>query len=98
MKLQEYFLLPGPTNVPNNVLRSMAAPMINHRGPEFKEILDEVTEATKKVFKTTGQVLTLTASGTGGLEAAVTNFINPGDKVLVASIGNFGERLSLIHI
>lgn len=96
MKLQEYFLLPGPTNVPNNVLRSMAAPMINHRGPEFKEILDEVTEATKKVFKTTGQVLTLTASGTGGLEAAVTNFINPGDKVLVASIGNFGERFSKI--
>ncbi len=92
MKLQEYFLLPGPTNVPNNVLRAMAAPMINHRGPEFKTILEEVTEQTKEVFKTKGNVFTLTTSGTGGLEAAVVNFINPGDKVIVASIGNFGER------
>ncbi|MDO4542210.1 MAG: alanine--glyoxylate aminotransferase family protein [Bacillota bacterium] len=96
MKLQEYFLLPGPTNVPNNVLRSMAAPMINHRGPEFKDILDEVTEETKKVFKTKGTVLTLTSSGTGGLEAAVVNFLNPGDKAIVASIGNFGERFKKI--
>lgn len=96
MKLQEYFLLPGPTNVPNNVLRSMSAPMINHRGPEFEKILEEVTEQTKKVFKTQGQVFTLTSSGTGGLEAAVVNFVNPGDKVLVASIGNFGERFRKI--
>lgn len=92
MKLQEYFLLPGPTNVPPNVIRSMSKPMINHRGPEFKEILIEVTEKIKKIFQTEGEVVTLTASGTGGLEAAVVNFINPGDKVLVASIGNFGER------
>lgn len=96
MKLQEYFLLPGPTNVPNNVLRAMSTPMINHRGSEFKEILDTVTEEIKKVFQTDGNVLTLTASGTGGLEAAVVNFINPGEKVLVASIGNFGERFCKI--
>lgn len=92
MKLQEYFLLPGPTDVPSNVLRTMARPMINHRGPEFEEILHKITEQIKKVFKTEGEVFTLTCSGTGGLEAAVVNFINPGDKVLVASIGNFGER------
>ncbi|MEG0998060.1 MAG: alanine--glyoxylate aminotransferase family protein [Clostridiales bacterium] len=96
MKLQEYFLLPGPTNVPNNVLRSMAAPMINHRGPEFKEILNNVTEQVKKVFKTKAKVFSLTTSGTGGLEAAVVNFINPKDKVLIASIGNFGERFCKI--
>ncbi|MBR5329548.1 MAG: alanine--glyoxylate aminotransferase family protein [Firmicutes bacterium] len=92
MKLQEYFLLPGPTDVPSNVLRTMAKPMINHRGPEFEGILNNITEKIKKVFKTEGEVFTLTSSGTGGLEAAVVNFINPGDKVLVASIGNFGER------
>lgn len=92
MKLQEYFLLPGPTDVPSNVLRSMSQPMINHRGPAFEEMLLSVTERVKKVYKTSGEVFTLTSSGTGGLEAAVVNFINPGDKVLVASIGNFGER------
>lgn len=92
MKLQEYFLLPGPTDVPSNVLRTMARPMINHRGPEFEEILHKITTQIKKVFKTEGEVFTLTCSGTGGLEAAVVNFLNPGDKVLVASIGNFGER------
>lgn len=92
MKLQEYFLLPGPTDVPSNVLRTMAKPMINHRGPEFEGMMHKITERIKKVFKTQGEVFTLTSSGTGGLEAAVVNFINPGDKVLVASIGNFGER------
>lgn len=92
MKLQEYFLLPGPTDVPSNVLRTMAKPMINHRGPEFEGMMHRITERIKKVFKTQGEVFTLTSSGTGGLEAAVVNFINPGDKVLVASIGNFGER------
>lgn len=92
MKLQEYFLLPGPTNVPPNVIRAMSRQMINHRGPEFKAILSGVTHNVKKVFQTEGEVFTLTSSGTGGLEAAVVNFINPGDKVIVASIGNFGER------
>ena len=96
MKLQEYFLLPGPTDVPSNVLRTMAKPMINHRGPEFADIMNKITEQIKKVFKTEGEVFTLTSSGTGGLEAAVVNFINPGDKVLVASIGNFGERFKAI--
>lgn len=96
MKLQEYFLLPGPTDVPSNVLRTMAKPMINHRGPEFEGILRKVTEQIKKVFKTEGEVFTLTSSGSGGLEAAVVNFVNPGDKVIVASIGNFGERFKQI--
>ena len=96
MKLQEYFLLPGPTDVPSNVLRTMAQPMINHRGPEFEEMLRTITAQAKKVFKTEGEVFTLTCSGSGGLEAAVVNFIEPGDKVIVASIGNFGERFRQI--
>ena len=96
MKLQEYFLLPGPTDVPSNVLRTMSRPMINHRGPEFEGIMKKITEQIKRVFRTEGEVFTLTSSGTGGLEAAVVNFVNPGDKVIVASIGNFGERFKQI--
>ncbi len=92
MKTHQYFLLPGPTDVPSSVLSAMNSPMVNHRGPEFKEILSDITENVKKVFKTKNDVYILTTSGTGGLEAAVANFINPGDKVIVASIGNFGER------
>ena len=96
MKLQEYFLLPGPTDVPSNVLRTMSRPMINHRGPEFEGIMKKITEQIKRVFRTEGEVFTLTSSGTGGLEAAVVNFVNPGEKVIVASIGNFGERFKQI--
>lgn len=92
----EYFLLPGPTKVPPRILRAMSKPMINHRGPQFKEILYRVTENVKKIFQTKNDVITLTCSGTGGIEAAVVNFINPGDKVIVASIGNFGERFHKI--
>ncbi len=92
MKTRQYLLLPGPTDVPQPVLAAMNAPMINHRGPEFKEILTDITEKVKTVFKTKNDVYILTTSGTGGLEAAVSNFIDPGDKVIVASIGNFGER------
>ncbi|MDD4571622.1 MAG: alanine--glyoxylate aminotransferase family protein [Clostridia bacterium] len=85
-------LLPGPTQVPHKVLMAGAAPMVNHRGPEFKKMIDEMTQNVKKVFKTQNDVFTITSSGTGGLETVVANFVNRGDKVLVASIGNFGER------
>ena len=62
MKLQEYFLLPGPTDVPSNVLRTMARPMINHRGSEFKGIMEKMTGEVKKVFKTKGEVCLLYTS------------------------------------
>ncbi len=88
----QIFLLPGPTQVPPRILRAGSAPMVNHRGPEFKAILTEMTANVKKVYQTQNDVLTLTCSGSGGLEASVANFVNPGDKVIVASIGNFGER------
>jgi len=89
---KQILLLPGPTQVPQRVLRAMAAQQINHRGPEAKELLFEVTEGVKKIFQTENDVLFLTASGTGGMEAAVSNIISPGEKVLVASNGSFGER------
>jgi aspartate aminotransferase-like enzyme len=70
--------------------------MINHRGPEFAQILNNVTAGLKKVFQTNNNVVTLTSSGTGGLEAAVVNMLSPGDKVLAVSIGVFGDRFAKI--
>jgi aspartate aminotransferase-like enzyme len=70
--------------------------MVNHRGSEFKEILLNVTEGIKQVYHTEHQVLIYPASGTGALEAAVVNFISPGDKVLAVSIGVFGDRFATI--
>ncbi len=81
MRGEQYLLLPGPTPVPEKVLRAMSMPMINHRGPEFKELLLEVTAGVKKVYRTSQNVLIYSSSGSGVLEAAVVNFISPGDKV-----------------
>jgi aspartate aminotransferase-like enzyme len=72
----------------------MANPMINHRGPEFAELIFDATEKLKQVFMTQNDVFILTASGTGALEAAVVNTLSPGDKVLSASAGAFGDRFA----
>jgi aspartate aminotransferase-like enzyme len=84
--------IPGPTPVPREVAEAGAADMINHRGPEFAEILARVTEGAKRVYQTSNDVLILTTSGSGGMEAAVVNHVSPGDKVLVVTIGVFGKR------
>jgi aspartate aminotransferase-like enzyme len=70
--------------------------MINHRGPEFGDIMTRVTSRVKEVFETKNDLLILTTSGTGGMEAAVVNFLSPGDEVLCVSIGAFGDRFSQI--
>ncbi len=88
--------IPGPTPVPDEVLQAMAKQMINHRGPEFKELMNDVTEKLKPLFQTKNDVLILTAAGTGGLEAAIVNMLSPGDKVLATSIGVFGDRFTKI--
>ncbi|MSQ15577.1 MAG: alanine--glyoxylate aminotransferase family protein [Dehalococcoidia bacterium] len=88
--------VPGPTPCPDEVLQAGAAPMINHRGPEFAAIMEEVTANLKEVFQTKNDLLVLTASGTGVMEAAVVNTLSPGDKVLCVSIGAFGDRLAAI--
>jgi len=92
----EQLRIPGPTPCPNEVLQAMSLQMINHRGPEFAEILAEVTTKLKQLFQTKGDVFLLTGAGTGGLEAAVVNTLSPGDKVLSVSIGVFGERFAAI--
>jgi aspartate aminotransferase-like enzyme len=96
MEEKQYLMLPGPTPVPPNVLREMAKPMINHRGPEFKELFAGLTEGLKEVFRTKNDVIIFPSAGTGGMEAAVVNFISPGEKVVVVSIGNFGDRFAKI--
>ncbi|MCJ7769237.1 MAG: alanine--glyoxylate aminotransferase family protein, partial [Dehalococcoidales bacterium] len=88
--------IPGPTPCPDVVLKEMGRQMINHRGPEFKNVLFDVTDKLKQVFKTKNDVFILTGSGTGGLEAAVVNSLSPGDKVLSVSIGAFGDRFAAI--
>lgn len=86
--------VPGPTPCPEPVLKALGRQMINHRGPDFAELIRQVTQGLKTVFQTENDVITLTASGTGGLEAAVTNTLSPGERCLVVSIGVFGERMA----
>ncbi len=88
--------IPGPTPLPERIVRAMNRPLIDHRGPEFAAILSEVTAGAKRVFKTKNDVLLLTSSGTGGLESAVANLVSPGDEVVVALCGNFGERFAAL--
>ncbi len=88
--------IPGPTPLPERVMRAMNRPLIDHRGPEFAAILAEVTAGAKRVFKTNHDLLLLTSSGTGGLESAVANLVSPGDEVVVALCGNFGERFAAL--
>ena len=96
MTFQTQLRIPGPTPLPERVVRSMNRPMIDHRGPEFAAILAEITAGAKRVFKTSNDLLLLTSSGTGGLESAVANLVSPGDQVIVALCGNFGERFAAL--
>src|ERR671936_1996768 len=86
--------IPGPTPVPARVQRAMDAPMINHRGPEFKAMLSELEVGLKWAFQTANDMLIFPASGTGGLESAVANLISPGERVLAVTIGAFGDRFA----
>lgn len=86
-------MLPGPTNVPNRVMRAMMKPIINHRGPEFETLYDSIMENLKYVFQTKNEAFVLTSSGTGSIECAISNVVNSGDKVVVPVFGFFSERL-----
>ncbi|HYM14322.1 MAG TPA: alanine--glyoxylate aminotransferase family protein [Dehalococcoidia bacterium] len=86
--------IPGPTPCPDDVLQAMSRQMINHRGPEFADIMGRITTALQKMFETENDVLTLTSAGTGAIEAAVVNTLSPGDRALCVSIGVFGDRFA----
>ena len=85
-------MIPGPTPVPEQVLLAMAKHPIGHRSGDFGKIMAEVTANLKWLHQTQNDVLILTASGTGAMEAGMINFLSPGDRVLVGSNGKFGER------
>ncbi len=90
---QNPVFIPGPTNIPDRLRRAMNVQTTDHRAPDFVDLLPPLLEDLKKVFKTkTGKVITFPSSGTGGWEAAVTNTLSPGDKVLVARYGMFSHR------
>lgn len=89
-----YLLIPGPTPVPHRVTQAMSAEMFNHRGPRFAELIAELTASLKNVFQTEARLFMLTASGTGAMEAAVVNFLSPGDRILSLVNGSFGDRFA----
>jgi aspartate aminotransferase-like enzyme len=88
--------IPGPTPLPDAVREAGARQMINHRGPEFAALLARCTEGFQSAMATRNRIVFLTASGTGGLEAAIVNHLSPSDPVLAVSIGSFGERFAKI--
>jgi len=89
---KNYLLAPGPTPVPSDILLEGAKETIHHRTPQFISILEETLENLKYLFQTKNRVFTLLSSGTGALEAAVSNLLNPGDKAIIVEAGKFGER------
>src|SRR5215472_7057815 len=100
---RHFLQIPGPTNVPDRVLRALDHPTIDHRGPEFARLTLEILEGLKEVFKTNGPIIIYAASGTGAWEAALVNTLSPGDRVLMFETGHFAtlwramaERLGLV--
>lgn len=96
MEKPEIIMAPGPTPVPPEVLLAQGSPIVYHRGPGYGDLLREVTEGLKQVFRTKADVLIFTSSGTGGLESAVANLFSPGDPVIVPVAGYFGDRFARI--
>lgn len=84
--------IPGPTPLPPHVLKAISQQMINHRGQAYEEMQARVTKSLKHFFQTESDIFLLTASGMGGLEAAIVNFFSPGDKLIFFTCGEFGNR------
>lgn len=100
---RHFLQIPGPTNVPDRILRAMDQPVIDHRGPEFAALTNEILEPLKSIFQTSGPVIIFPSSGTGAAEAALVNTLSPGDRILIFETGHFSqvwrgiaERLGLI--
>ena len=92
MVLEQQLRVPGPTPLPERVVRSQSRPMINHRGPEAAIVIRDIVEGLRGALQTSDDILLFPASGTGGLEAAAANLLSPGERVLFCSVGNFGKR------
>jgi aspartate aminotransferase-like enzyme len=92
MAEKRYLFTPGPTPVPPEVLAALAEPMIHHRARDYRDIYERCLTRLREVYRTQNDVLMFTTSGTGAFESAVANLTTPGDRQLVLSAGNFGER------
>src|SRR6202790_2371120 len=86
---RHFLQIPGPTNVPDRILRALDQPTIDHRGPEFARMTLSILDGLKKVFACNGPVVIYPASGTGAWEAALVNTLSPGDRVLAFETGHF---------
>src|SRR6478609_4528886 len=86
---RHFLQIPGPTALPDRVLRAMDTPIIDHRGPDFAKLAKRCLKGIKTVFKTTNPVIIYTATGTGAWEAALVNTLSPGDRVLMVETGQF---------
>ncbi len=93
---KKYLLAPGPTPVPPEALLAMAMPIIHHRAPDFLPVLESAKKGLQWLYQTKNDVLILCSTGTGGMVGSVTNFLSPGDDVLVVNGGKFGERWTKI--
>ena len=91
---KKLLMVPGPTNVSDRVMNAMLKPMINHRSNEFTALVESITEKSRYLFQTGGHIVTITASGTGGVEAVAFALVRPGDNVVVPVYGEFGQRLA----
>ena len=93
-RMEYLVMLPGSTNVPNRVMNAMLAPIINHRSDDFRVLYKAIIEKTQKVFETDNDIVLLTTSGTGGVEASVVNLVRKGDRVIIPVNGEFSNRLA----
>lgn len=96
MQDKQYLMIPGPTPVPPVVMAAMSRPIIGHRTDEFADMHRRIVERLQVVFQTKNEIFVMTHSGTGGMETAIANTVEPGDKVLALVTGNFGERFAKI--
>ena len=88
---RHFLQIPGPTNVPDRVLRAMDQPVIDHRGPEFAQLGMDVLEGMRSIFQTQSKVIIYPSSGTGACESALVNTLSPGDRILVFETGQFSN-------
>lgn len=96
MERRNYLQIPGPTNVPNRILHTLSRELVNHRGDEFKALVEKSVKGLKEIYRTKNDILIFPSSGTGALESTVANLFSHGDRVLVSSMGVFSERYAKI--
>lgn len=96
MERRKYLQIPGPTNVPDRILRSLSKPLLNHRGKEFEKLVDYCVKGLKKIYRTENDILIFPSSGSGILEASIVNLFSRGDTIAIVKLGVFSDRMDSI--